>query len=287
MKIRIACRESSLARIQANIIGKYLGLDYALVTCSTAGDRNQTGSLANFGGKGLFVKEVEQALLNGTADIAVHSLKDMPVMQPAELPILAYSARAVANDILIGAKSIKDLPMNAKIGTCSPRRQFQLNLLRPDLEFFSLRGNINTRINKLSEASLSAIILAEAGIMRANINVDYTRFPISEILPAAGQGILAVQARPGLKLDLTVINNLDSEAAAKAERNIVAYLGANCHSPLAVFAEKRFGLHVIEIKAGNQHETVHIVKSAESYAKAILLAKKEINLSNIKNIING
>lgn len=286
--LRIACRASALSQIQAHFIGKALLVDYELITCSTAGDRNQEQALASIGGKGLFVKEVEQALLNEEADIAVHSLKDMPVVQPANLPIVAYSGREVVNDVLIGADSWQELPRNAKVGTCSPRRQFQMQILRPDLEFQVLRGNINTRINKLKTSELSAIILAEAGLVRANItDLFYTRFTIAEMLPAAGQGILAIQARPGLEFDLSPINDVVAANAAKAERSIVEYLGANCHSPLAVYAHSNGNNCTIEVKAGNTNELVSICKIGANYEQAIALTKKALDESPIKSIINS
>ena len=285
--LRIACRASALAQIQAHLIGQALLVDYELITCSTAGDRNQAQALAAIGGKGLFVKEVEQALLAGAADIAVHSLKDMPVVQPSNLPIVAYSSREVVNDVLIGADSWQELPRNAKVGTCSPRRQFQMQILRPDLEFQVLRGNINTRINKLKTSELSAIILAEAGLVRANITEPYTRFAIAEMLPAAGQGILAIQARPGLEFDLSPINNTAAANAAKAERSIVEYLGANCHSPLAVYAHSGGNIYTIEVKAGNAENLVSICKIGANYEQAIALTKQALNESPIKSIINS
>ena len=285
--LRIACRTSKLAQIQANIIGKQLGLDYELVLCSTAGDRNQDQALAQLGGKGLFVKEVEQALLDNRADIAVHSLKDMPVLQPPELPIAAYSARAPANDVFIGVNSFDDLPLGAKVGTCSPRRKFQLHLLRPDLEFVLLRGNINTRIAKLENSDMSAIILAEAGVVRANDNFKYARFTIDQMLPAAGQGILAVQLRPNLQLDLSGVNCVSAEQAAKAERSIVKYLSANCHSPLAVYAEQLSNKFRLQVKAGNNIASIAIDNTANSYDEAIALTIKDLAASDIKKIINS
>lgn len=290
--IRIACRQSELARIQANIVGEQLleffG-EFQLVTCSTLADRKQDSTLANIGGKGLFVKEVEQALLDNKADIAVHSLKDMPVVQMAELPIAAVSARAPANDVLVGASSWQALPKESIVGTCSPRRSFQLKLLRPDVNIVPLRGNINTRIAKLEKNELAAVVLAQAGIERANKKIPYYAFSFDEMLPAAGQGVLATQISPNFVMpDLAIkkINDLKAFAEVSLEREIVAYLGANCHSPLAVFASVS-DLIYIQVKAGNDSEFCYLESQGCIASQVLEEIKAKIDNSSIRKLISN
>lgn len=295
MKIRIACRESELAQIQAKIVGEQLLGEfeaYELVLCSTLADRKQDSTLAKLGGKGLFVKEVEQALLMQEADIAVHSLKDMPVVQPVELPIVAISARESVHDVLIGANSLQDLPENSTIGTCSPRRAFQLKLLRPDLNVVPIRGNINTRIAKIGNHGIQAIILAEAGIIRAKKQMAYHKFTCDEMLPAAGQGALAIQKRPDFSLApsaLKKIHNASTAAAVNSERAIVNYLGANCHSPLAVFADCLQNKKIIQVRAGDIHnsENCKFITEADDFSAAVREMQVKIDKSIIRKILSN
>ena len=294
MGLRIACRQSQLAKTQAEIVGNgMLGSFncFELITCSTLADRKQNSTLADIGGKGLFVKEVELALLESRADLAVHSLKDMPVNQPEGLPIIAVSARESAHDVLIGAKSWQDLPQSALIGTCSPRRSFQIKNLRPDLNVIPLRGNINTRLQKLKDGNVDAIILAEAGIVRAKLDIDYYRFSVEEMLPSAGQGVLAIQIRPGLEINPAAISEVSCErsfAEVMLEREIVKYLGATCHSPLAVYVQQHQSIINVQVKAGCTLtlENIHLVSESPCFKDALEIIKTKIDNSNIRTLLS-
>ena len=204
--VRIATRKSELAMTQTRLVAdrlvacaRSLGekLDYELVSMTTEGDRRLDKSLASFGGKGVFIKELEVALLEGRADIAVHSLKDMPAQVLPEFKLAAVLEREDPRDAFVskgGAKGIKfmDLPAGARVGTGSIRRVVQLKALRPDLEYVPIRGNIQTRLAKLAE--LDGVVLAAAGLKRMVLESQITEcFSVEQMLPASGQGILAIE----------------------------------------------------------------------------------------------
>ena len=202
LKLRVATRKSALALAQTTmaadaIVAVNPGLSYELVSMTTEGDRRLDKSLASFGGKGVFIKELEVALLEGRADIAVHSLKDMPAEVLPEFKLAAVLKREDPRDAFIargGAAGIKfmDLPAGARVGTGSIRRVVQLKALRPDLEYVPIRGNIQTRLGKLAE--LDAVVLAAAGLKRMGLADQVTEyFSTEQVLPASGQGILAIE----------------------------------------------------------------------------------------------
>ena len=243
----IATRESPLALWQANWVKSCLeqknpGLCVRLLGMTTQADRMPYVSLLEAGGKGLFVKELEEALLDKRADIAVHSMKDMPVDLPSGLCLPAMSEREDPHDVLVSNQFIHldDIPANAIIGTSSLRRQSQLLHLRPDLLVKPLRGNVNTRLTKLDNDEYAAIILAAAGLKRLGL-FDRIRcvLTIDQFLPAAGQGILGIQCREEdseLQQLIATLNHPISYARATAERAMSGRLGANCQVPVAAFS---------------------------------------------------
>ena len=244
--VRIATRRSALALWQARyvaaLIEEELGASVELLPLSTSGDRLR-GPLAAAGGKGLFVKEIEQALFDGRADVAVHSGKDLPAQLPPELPIVAVPPREDARDALLAARRgtlLADLSQGARVGTGSVRRAAQLLRLRPDLEIVPLRGNVPTRIEKLESESLDAVILACAGLERLALasRID-ERISPEQLLPAVAQGSLAIQARRGETLaeELAALGDPPSAARFEAERAFLAELGGDCSAPIAALAE--------------------------------------------------
>lgn len=246
-KLRIATRKSSLALWQAEFVKQqllalYPTLHIEIIGITTSGDKILDVPLHKTGGKGLFVKELEDSLLSGEADIAVHSMKDIPANLPKGLEIPVILKRSDPRDVFISNqyKRFKDLPPNARIGTSSLRRQSQLAHLRRDLNFQYLRGNVDTRISKLDEGKFDAIILAAAGIERLNLTHRISEFfETSLILPAVGQGALGIECR---RDDLTTkkliapLNHSTSTFCNQAERSFNAALGGGCELPVAAFA---------------------------------------------------
>jgi len=248
-KITIATRKSELALWQANHAADLLraahpGLEVELLPMVTKGDIILDQPLAKIGGKGLFLKELERALLKGEADIAVHSMKDVPVEQVPGLEVEVLLERANPFDALLGREGQKlaDLPAGARVGTSSLRRQCQLRALRPDLELLDLRGNVNTRIRKLEEGQYDAIILACAGLERLGLDryITETLEPPTW-LPASTQGTIGIQNRIGdeeVRALLAPLANADAELRTRAERAVATALEGSCQVPLAVYAVK-------------------------------------------------
>ena len=243
-KIRIGSRESKLAVTQAEIVKEmiekaYPDAEVSIVTMKTTGDKILNRSLDQIGGKGLFVKELDQALREGTIDLSVHSLKDMPMELPEDLPLLAFTKREDPRDALILKKDIDEVPSGGVIGTSSKRRMIQLKTLYPECKFHGIRGNVQTRMRKLEEEGFDATVLAAAGLRRLGMGTIIGKiFSIEEMIPAAGQGILAVQRRAGEYEELReILNDPDSEVMAKAERAFVRTLDGGCTSPIAAFAQ--------------------------------------------------
>lgn len=245
--LRIATRKSALALWQAEHVaallrGAHPGLEVELVPMSTKGDRIQDRSLAAIGGKGLFIKELEAALEEGRADIAVHSMKDVPGDLPEGLLIAAVLARADPFDALLarGAERIDGLPPGARVGTSSLRRQAQLLAARPDLRIEPLRGNVDTRVRRLDEGGLDAIVLACAGLVRLGWETRITaRLDPGVCLPAVGQGIIGIECREDdahTRSLLQVLNDAPTRIAMDAERAFARRLGGSCQSPIAAYA---------------------------------------------------
>jgi hydroxymethylbilane synthase len=243
--IRLGTRRSVLALAQAGLVAEGLraqGHTVELVPMRTEGDRLAGASLALVGGKGLFVREIEQALLEGTIDVAVHSLKDLPASLPAGLCLGAFPAREDPRDVLVTrtGRSLQELASGSVVGTSSPRRRALVLATRPDLVVEPLRGNVDTRLAKLESGTCDAIILAAAGLRRLGAAPPHA-IPLApeEFIPAVGQGIIAVEARDDDSETLAALAVLDDPATrscAEAERAFLARLGASCNSPLAAHA---------------------------------------------------
>ena len=245
--LRIATRKSPLALWQAEHVKTRLmeaheGLDVELVTFTTKGDKILDTPLAKIGGKGLFVKELETALLNGEADIAAHSIKDIPMEFPEGLFLATILEREEPCDAFVSNKidSIQKLPIGATVGTCSLRRKSQLLHKRPDIKIKDLRGNVNSRLKKLDNGDYDAIILACAGLVRLEMTDRIKqRISSSWILPAVGQGAVGLEAREGddevLEL-ISVLNHTDTSDRIKAERALNKRLQGGCQVPIASYA---------------------------------------------------
>lgn len=247
-KLRIATRGSALALWQSkyiqNLIENNTEVEVELQSMKTKGDVILDTPLAKIGGKGLFTKELEESMLRGESDLAVHSLKDVPVVFPKGLILTAISEREDIRDSFVSEKfaSFNELPKGAKVGTTSLRRKMQLLIKRPDLKIISLRGNINTRLRKLKENEFDAIILASAGLKRLNLmeNIKYfVPFSLDEMIPAMGQGALGIECVDKSEVIeiLKFINNENSVIATTIERDFVAKLNGGCQVPIGVNAE--------------------------------------------------
>ncbi|GIU81263.1 MAG: hydroxymethylbilane synthase [Acidobacteria bacterium] len=243
----IGSRGSDLALWQSNFVKNELekrfpDARFEIRIIKTKGDKILDTALSKIGDKGLFTKEIEIALLKGEIDLAVHSLKDLPTAEPEGLKITAFSAREMPNDVLISKKykSIDELPKGAKIATGSLRRKSQLLNYRPDLEIHEIRGNVPTRIEKFFKSDLDALILAFAGVHRLGLdNLISQIIPTEILLPAVGQGIIAVESRcDDLEMAsmLEKINNKTSEACARAERAFMRTLQGGCQVPVGALA---------------------------------------------------
>ena len=240
--IRIGTRASKLAVIQAEMVRSYLlerGIPAELVTMTTTGDRILDRTLDKVGGKGLFVKELDAALMDGRSDLSVHSLKDVPMELPDGLPLLGFSKREDPRDALILPEGAEQIDFSKPIGCASSRRILQLKRLFPEARFAPIRGNIQTRLRKLDEGQYSATVLAAAGLKRAGLESRISRiFSTEEMLPAAGQGVLAVQGRADEEYAyLNGFFDADSRDTSLCERAFVAALDGGCTAPTAAFAE--------------------------------------------------
>jgi hydroxymethylbilane synthase len=259
--LRIGTRGSRLALAQSGQTARVLeqaGIPTELVVVKTSGDRLADVSLAKVGGKGLFVKELEEALAEGRIDLAIHSMKDVPAEVPAGFAIAAVTPRADVRDVVVrrtpspageaglaaagvpcALPAIASLPRGAAVGTGSLRRRAQLAALRPDLRVVPLRGNVDTRLRKLEAGEIDAIVLAAAGLARLGVDVAAEPLDADEFLPAPGQGALAIETRaddaPVREL-VAVLHDPASAAACDAERSFLRELGASCQVPVAAFA---------------------------------------------------
>lgn len=246
--IRIATRQSALAKWQADWVAAQLvrlGYEAEMVYVTTHGDVNQTGPIESIGTQGVFTKEVQRALLDNRADVAVHSMKDLPTMQAPGLVLAAVPPRAPVADCLVSSfyTSLDELPDNAFIGTGSLRRKAQLLAINPKWNVQPIRGNLQTRLNKLRSASdadssvlFDAIILAEAGLRRMGLDDRIAQvIPLTQLMPAAGQGALALECRADDESTLAAVGQLNSpevNAATAAERTLLAVLEAGCLAPV-------------------------------------------------------
>jgi len=245
--LRIATRQSRLALWQAEHVAARLrsahaGLEVLLVPMTTQGDRILDRSLATIGGKGLFIKELELAIMEERADIAVHSMKDVPGEMRPGMTLAAMLEREDPSDAFVSVRhsSFEMLPGGARVGTSSLRRQCQLKALRPDLEILTLRGNVETRLRRLQEGAYDAIILASAGLKRLGLQDRIThRFDLDRFVPAVGQGIIGIECREGDSPILALAGALNDARAwqcGTAERAFAQQLQGSCQSPIAGFA---------------------------------------------------
>lgn len=248
-KIIIGSRESRLAVIQSEMVMQHIRdcnpqAEVSLLTMKTTGDRILDRTLDQIGGKGLFVKELDRALIERKSDLSVHSLKDMPMEVPGELPLVAFSEREDPRDVLVLPQGQKEWdPSSGPVGCSSRRRILQFQALYPEAVFLPVRGNVLTRLKKLDEGQYSALILAAAGLKRLGLNERISRFfEPEEMIPAAGQGILAVQGRSGEDYGyLESFHSQEAGWAALCERAFVRTLDGGCSSPAAAHARIRDG----------------------------------------------
>ena len=249
-RLRIGSRGSQLALWQANHISALLreqGHEVELEIIKTTGDKITDVALAQVGTKGMFTKEIEEALADGRVDLAVHSLKDLPTELPPGFELVAITTRVNPRDVFLSVKydSIAALPKGALVGTSSLRRQAQLKVVRPDLEIHALRGNVDTRVRKLEEGEYDAIILAAAGLTRLG-KTQLVKEVLSEefMCPAAGQGALGIEIRAGdeaMRKHLAFLDDAAARAATTCERALLNKLGGGCQVPIGAFAESREG----------------------------------------------
>lgn len=244
MKLRVGSRESRLAVIQARIVMESLQkahpeLELELVTMKTTGDKILDRTLDQVGGKGLFVRELDAALAEGRVDLTVHSCKDLPMEENPALPLAAFSCREDPRDVLVLPERVRELDLSRPIGCSSLRRKLQLQALFPQLRVEPVRGNVQTRLRKLEEGQFSALVLAAAGLRRLGLEHRISRyFTVEEMLPAAGQGILAVQTRADFdRALLSCVSDGDSRDCVLAERAFVRQLDGGCSSPVAAYAQ--------------------------------------------------
>jgi len=243
---RLGTRGSQLALIQARKIASALEVaerwpagHVEIVPVKTTGDRITDRPLADVGGKGLWTKELDAALLAGEVDFCVHSMKDVEVVRPPEIRLAAIRPRVYVEDKLIGANSIDELKEGAIVGTSSPRRAAQLLSARPDLKIVTLRGNVDTRLKKLDAGEVDATILSAAGLHRLRLDHVGSPIPFDIMLPAPGQGALGIECRADDEDCMQLLKLLDdaaSRAAVQAERAFARALGGSCHSPVAALA---------------------------------------------------
>lgn len=243
MRITLGSRGSALALWQANHVAGLLNaisIETRIEIIKTTGDHLQTASLTQAGGKGLFTKEIEQALLDGSIDVAVHSLKDLPTEITPGLTIAAVPEREDPRDALVGL-TLDALPQGARVGTSSSRRAAQLRHLRPDLVIEPVRGNVDTRLRKLKEGQYDAIVLAAAGLKRLGLAHEIAQILTpDQICPAPGQGALGIQTRANDPAEeiCRALDHRDSHVAVNAERTVLARLGGGCQLPVGAFAER-------------------------------------------------
>jgi hydroxymethylbilane synthase len=265
MQIRVGSRGSRLALTQAALACDRLrgpGIEIALIPITTAGDRDRTKPFGEIGERGVFVKELEEALLDGRIDVAVHSAKDMTSTDTAGLVVGAFPAREDPRDALCGADAIRP---EMRIGTASVRRRAQLLALEPTLSIEPLRGNIDTRLRKRAERGLDAVVLAACGLDRLGLGAEIShRFDPEELLPEAGQGALALQVRVGEQELVAAANDPETHRRVAAERRCVALIGGGCLAPIAAYhdGETLTGLvadpdgHWVERRSGDDPDAL-------------------------------
>ncbi|UUL81992.1 hydroxymethylbilane synthase [Sphingomonas qomolangmaensis] len=276
---RIGTRGSPLALTQANMVRALLAaahdrdpLDFEIVPIRTTGDRVQDRPLAEIGGKALWTKELDRALLDGEIDCAVHSLKDVETIRPDAIALRAILPRADVRDRLVGAASIDDLPHGARIGTSSPRRAAQMRKLRPDLVIVPFRGNVDTRIGKLAADEADATLLAAAGLERLGRDDVGVAIPLDQMLPAPSQGAIGIEVRAAdadAIATVAAIDDPDTHACVMVERALLAALQADCHSPVAALARIEGGRITLSAELLSEDGGAHVAGRIEGTGPAI------------------
>jgi hydroxymethylbilane synthase len=271
-KLRIGSRGSQLALWQANHVADLLreqGHAIEIEVIKTTGDKITDVSLAKVGTKGMFTKEIEEALADKRVDLAVHSLKDVPTELAPEFVLAAIMKREDPRDAFISVKysSLDELPLGAKVGTSSLRRQCQLKALRPDLEIFPLRGNVDTRLRKLESGEYDAIILAAAGVHRLGLDKHVrSRIAADVMCPAVGQGALAIETRRDdeqTRSLLEFLNHADTRLAIECERALLGSLGGGCQVPIGAYAEKHDGKLHLRAMVGHPDGSIVLREQAD------------------------
>lgn len=245
MAFRLGTRGSPLALVQARMVADALCAAHGwaadaveTVVVRTTGDRVQDRALAEIGGKALWTRELDRALMAGEVDACVHSMKDVETVRPDAIRIAAMLPRADVRDRLVGAETVDALPPGAVVGTASPRRRAQLLNQRPDLHIVLIRGNVDTRLAKLANGEADATLLAAAGLDRLGRPAG-TAIPVDRMLPAPAQGAVGIEVRAGEESGpVAPIDHADTSACVRAERALLAALQADCHSPVAALAER-------------------------------------------------
>ncbi len=262
-KLRFGSRDSQLAVRQTQLIMEQVTrahpeIEVELVTMKTLGDKILDRTLDQIGGKGLFVRELDEALLSGQVDFTVHSLKDLPMELSPELPLVAFSRREDPRDALVLPEGVTELDFSKPIGCSSRRRQLQIQKLYPQATVAPVRGNVQTRLSKLDAGQFSALVLASAGLKRLGLSSRIARyFGPEEILPAAGQGIIAVQCREGMDCSwVQAASDPDATACAQGERAFVRRLNGGCTSPVAAYGRVENGILLLTGLYVNEDETV-------------------------------
>jgi hydroxymethylbilane synthase len=311
-QLRIGSRPSRLALAQSQLVKTALeriapGLVCEIVPIRTTGDKLTTPSLAGVGGKGLFVRELEQALAAGQIDLAVHSMKDMPARLDRRFRLIAVPAREATADVLLtGGPDLSGLAPGARLGTASLRRRFQAARIRPDLDIQPLRGNIDTRLKRLREGEFDAIILAAAGLHRlgqSDLPPSY-RLNVDDFVPAGGQGALAVEARTGvpaggseeIERAIAAMDDRRTRIEISAERALLAEIGASCASPIGVKAtahDRQFSLNAMLFSLDGAHLMADALRCAlpsdiaEAEHRGIELAQRMVSHGAAELIGNG
>ncbi|MGH8915030.1 MAG: hydroxymethylbilane synthase [Acidimicrobiia bacterium] len=284
-ELRIATRRSALALAQANRVAELLladdpGLSVSLVEMVTAGDRDPTGPIARLTETGAFVRSVQEAVIDDRADLAVHSLKDLPVNLPGDLVLAAFPERVSPLDALVGS-TVDALGEEARVGTGSPRRVAQLMGLRPDLRVTELRGNVDTRLLRVSNGEVDAALLAVAGLERlGRAEAISEELDVGRMVPAPGQGALAVEARRGSEAAERA-ENIDDRGLREllsAERALLAETGAGCRSALGALATREDGRMRLDAFVADERGSRRVTVFGEAPAEVVAGARRELGL---------
>lgn len=295
----IGSRGSKLALVQTELVKAQLirinpELQIEIRKIVTEGDRNQQTNIEDAGGVGIFVKALEEALVTCEIDMAVHSLKDLPVVLPERLGLLAVTERSDPRDALVADTPFNKLKHGALIGTSSIRRSAQIKKMRPDLQVTGIRGNVDTRLRKFASGEIDGLIVAAAAMLRLGRENEITEYlPIKDFVPAAGQGAIGIEAREDDEFAASLgagINHVPTWLAVTAERAFLDYLGGGCSAPISCFAISKDGIMQITGMVSDREGNDTLVQTMETYAdnpKAVgeLLAKKML-INGAKNIVD-